>query len=108
MKTINFAKDFTDAPGGRYRTDGMSSAEEFRETILAPALKDAIQTQTELLVDMDGCFGFPWCFLEEVFGGLIRAGLRDFRHLMKIKSDEYPPMITIIWQFITDAESGII
>ena len=39
MKTINIANDFSVFPGGRYRSDGEFSGEEFRDNILITALQ---------------------------------------------------------------------
>jgi len=64
VKTIKFAEDFSDCPGGRYRRYGDFSGEEFRETILMPALN----THDVVVVQMDGVMGFPASFLDEAFG----------------------------------------
>ena len=63
-------------PGGRYRRDGPGSAQEFRDDLLVPALGD----HDRVKVVLDGAAGFADCFLEEVFGGLVREhGMdRDF------------------------------
>lgn len=70
---IRLAKDFTGRPGGRYRADGDFSGEEFRDALLVPAL----QTGKIVYVVLDGAEGYPKAFLEEAFGGLIRAGFSD-------------------------------
>lgn len=67
-KTINIAKDFSRFPGGRYRSDGPHSGEEFRDDVLAPALK----TGTSVILVLDGVAGLPSSFQEEAFGGLVR------------------------------------
>ena len=69
MKIINIAESFTDAPGGRNKTDGKYSGEEFREKFLEPAFDQ----QNEIItIELDGTFGYPPSFLEEAFGGLVR------------------------------------
>lgn len=69
MKSINIAKDFTRYPAGRFRTDGPYSGERFREDLLVPALK-----ATDIIeVELDGVAGYGSSFLDEAFGGLIRA-----------------------------------
>ena len=67
-KIINIATDFSRTPGGRYRTDGPSSGEDFRERILIPALEES----QSITVELDGTRGYPSSFLEEAFGGLVR------------------------------------
>lgn len=79
---IRLAKDFTGCPGGRYPEDGDFSGEEFREALLIPAL----QTGKIVYVVLDGAESYSRAFLEEAFGGLIRAGysaayLRDHLHV---------------------------
>jgi hypothetical protein len=69
MKTINVAKDYSRFPAGRFRTDGPYSGERFREELLAPALNAAEIVE----VNLDGVSGFGSSFLDEAFGGLIRA-----------------------------------
>lgn len=63
-KTIKFADDFSDCPGGRYQRYGEFSGEEFREKILRPA----IESHDLVVVQMDGVMGFPASFLDEAFG----------------------------------------
>ena len=67
---IRLAKDFSGRPGGRYRAGGDFSGEEFRDALLIPAL----QTGKIVYVVPDGAEGYSGAFLEEAFGGLIRAG----------------------------------
>jgi len=51
---------------------GAGSAQEFREDFLVPAFKQALEQQDRLNVDLTGCAGFSWPWLEETFGGLAR------------------------------------
>ncbi len=71
MTIINIAKDFARYPFGRYRTDGPYSGQRFREEFLVPALTDS---DTAVTVVLDGAIGMGSSFLEEAFGGLVRAG----------------------------------
>jgi hypothetical protein len=67
MRTIYFAQEFTDTPGGRYRAHGEFSGEQFREEILKPALN-----QNDLVIlNLNGAFGFPPSFIDEAFGILV-------------------------------------
>ena len=68
--TINLARDFTKFPGGRFRSDGPFSGEEFREDYLLPAL----QNYENVTVILDGVAGLPSSFQEEAFGGLVPTG----------------------------------
>lgn len=60
---------FSRTPGGRYRSDGKSSGQEFREDVLLPAL----DVYDEVVVDLDHVVGLPSSFAEEAFGGVVRA-----------------------------------
>ena len=105
--TLNFAEDFTDAPGGRDRESGPSSAEEFREEVLLPAYTRADELSCELLVDLDGIHGMASSFAEEAFGGLVRVEGCDkgrVQALLTLKSDEDPCLIEEINGFIADVE----
>lgn len=68
---INVAKDFSETPGGRYRSEGNYSAEEFLDAVLAPAYEKVLKNNEKLVVDFDGCYGVPVCFLAEAFSGLV-------------------------------------
>ena len=66
--TISIANTFSEAPAGRYVSDGPFSGERFRNEVLFPALN-----QFDLVeVNLDGTLGYGSSFLEEAFGGLIR------------------------------------
>jgi hypothetical protein len=66
--------DFTTTPGPRYRRQGKHSAEEFRKRHLEPAAAIAHRRGEKLRVNLDGTrYGCPIGFLEEAFGGLVRA-----------------------------------
>lgn len=61
--------DFTRYPGPRYKALGKNSGEEFREQFLIKALKD----DPEVTVNLDKVLGYGSSFLEEIFGGIVRA-----------------------------------
>ena len=71
MTTITVAKDFAQYPFGRFRTDGDYSGQRFREEFLEKELKRGADVVTVVL---DGARGLGSSFLEEAFGGLVRAG----------------------------------
>lgn len=67
-RVYRFAEEFTNAPGGRFEARSEKSGEEFRKSVLQPLLE---QNEHVTLV-LDGVFGFPPSFLDEVFGPLVR------------------------------------
>lgn len=69
MINLSVARQFSKYPGGRYIKISENSGEEFRERFLVPALK----ANERVLVELDGVVGYGSSFLEEVFGGIIRA-----------------------------------
>ena len=88
---IKFVDIYTDTPGARYRKDGKYSGEEFRDDILIPALIESLKRKEKLYLDLDGAYGYPTGFLDEVFGGLIRMNLfktRTIKEKLVIISDE--------------------
>ena len=69
---IKIADDYTDAPGARYKNQGPFPGEEFRDLLLYPKYMECLEKNEELVVDLDGGYGYGSSFLEEAFGGLIR------------------------------------
>lgn len=100
---LNLAKDFSPAPGGRYREDGPTSATAFRDDLLIPRLHEAIGAGEVLIVNLDGAIGVPSSFLEEAFGGLIRAdtGLDSQTIMQSVTVVAKDPNL---WPFMTLAE----
>jgi STAS-like domain of unknown function (DUF4325) len=106
-RTIHIANDFSRFPGGRYRTDGRFSGQEFREDFLEPAFA----RDQHVTVILDGVAGLPASFLEEAFGGLVRAGYsRDtLERRLEIRTStprlgRYPAMI---WEYIATAAGAL-
>lgn len=75
-KTISLVRDFTSAPGARFKWQGKYSGESLREDILQPALRVG-----EVIVDLNGALGLPPSFLDEAFGILLE---RDSESAWKI------------------------
>lgn len=69
MKTLSIARHFSRFPGARFKRISEYSGEEFRDSLLIPALSQ----DGKVIVDLDGVVGYGSSFLEEVFGGLVRA-----------------------------------
>jgi len=103
IKTIVVAKDFTDAPGARFRDDGPYSGQAFREDCLIPALEELGEDEI-LTIDFDGAYGYPPSFLEEAFGGLVRKYGDDkiFKKITFISKEE-PSQIEQIKRYIKNA-----
>lgn len=84
-KTIYIAKEYSETPAGRYKTDGNFSGERFREEFLYPALKENQLVE----VNLDEALGYGSSFLEEAFGGLIRVDglqLSEIENKLKVTS----------------------
>jgi hypothetical protein len=102
MKQINIARDFFDAPAGRFPEDGDYHGQRFREELLAPALRAG----GDVLIDMDATDGYGSSFLEEAFGGLVRlCGFTadDLHRRLHLKSDEDESFIEEVWDYIDSA-----
>lgn len=112
MKIV-IAKDFDPHPIGRYRADSNVSAQRFREEILLPKLKEAVEKNEQLDVIFDGVVGCGASFLEEAFGGLysaehIKIPLDKLKKVMNITSTKgyYGPYIEITWNYIENAAAA--
>lgn len=108
MKTIRVS-DFTTLPGPRYTTDGPHSGQEFRESYLKQAFREARAEGVKLLVDLDGAeFGYPASFLEESFGGLAREfGIAPVQEGLEFSSTDEPMLEGEIRAYIRNAmDSG--
>lgn len=101
MQVVVVAKDFSKYPAGRYKTDGPFSGEKFREEILLPLLEKG----DEFSINLDGTRGYGSSFLEEAFGGLVRAGYSkdQINKVMHIKSSLKSYLIEIA-EYINDAD----
>ncbi len=103
MKTI-FVKDFSEFPGPRFRSIGPDSGEEFRETVLIPAIQE--NGIENISVNLDGTCGYGSSFLEEAFGGLVRMKIIDRKQaselIANLVSDEDPSLIEEIKSYLLD------
>lgn len=70
QSVVNVSRDFSKYPAGRYLEDGPASGQLFRDKFLIPALKEF----RKLTIELDGTRGYGSSFLEEAFGGAVRAG----------------------------------
>ncbi len=104
MQVYRIAKEYTDAPGGRFQKDGNYSGEEFREIVLIPML-EKIPLGEKLLIDFDGAFGYPKSFLEESFGGLARKYTSKLvLEKLDFKSDDEPDVVKRVLRYINDVK----
>jgi hypothetical protein len=104
---ISIRKDFAVAPGFRLRVNGNHSGQEFREDILVPKLRAAIEAGEVLVVDLDGTAGYAPSFLEESFGGLIREEgftVAQLARFLDFNSTEEPQLIEETRKYIQDAK----
>jgi hypothetical protein len=96
---ISIRNNFSENPSGRYVTDGPNSGERFRDEWLLPALRNGVV----VTVNLDGALGYGSSFLEEAFGGLVRAGFKyaDLRAKLEIQSK-----LTVyknrVWRYIQE------
>ncbi|NNN28295.1 STAS-like domain-containing protein [Pseudomonas nitroreducens] len=103
MITI-YVKDFSEFPGPRKESVGPNSGEKFRDTVLLKALRE--HPDEEISVNLDGTAGYGSSFLEESFGGLIRAGVPYQRVIglcENLVSEEDKSLIEEIREYITEA-----
>lgn len=113
MNEFHVATDFSPYLGGRYRDDGEFSGEEFRDEHLLVLVENAIQSGRTIKIDFDGVLGMPTSFLEEAFGGMMRArpqwALSEVERAMKIEAPRSPrlkPFIELATQFLKRASKS--
>lgn len=86
---LKFIEDFTPYPGGRARSTGDNSAEEFYEDVLQKKFKQAIDEDKVLSIDLDGAAGYAGSFLDEAFGRLGHEfGLEECKKRLEIVGKE--------------------
>lgn len=108
---INLAERFR-FPGPRFIALGPQSGEEFKNYLIGELHKiypfgfnhfDK-NNSIKVIVNLDGTQGYGSSFLEEGFGGLIRAGIPyDLVKNIDIISDEEPELICDIKDYILKA-----
>jgi hypothetical protein len=92
MIEIHLAADFSRYLGGRYRTDGPWSGQQFRDDMLVPRFDEAHAQGAKLVIVLEGLAAVPSSFLEEAFGGLLRVrenlSLGDVESTLEITAAE--------------------
>lgn len=83
---IDVGKSYSRYPAGRFADDGPYSGEKFREELLLPPLRRGSRVE----VVLDNTAGYGSSFLEEAFGGLLRAGIAatDVSELLVLITDD--------------------
>lgn len=101
---LSIAKEFSETPGPRSRSEGDFSGEQFLEDVLAPRFEKARADGTRLKIDLDGTEGYATSFLEAAFGGLAREfGVREVLSVLEFKSDDEPYLVQEITTYINRA-----
>lgn len=100
IRIISVANDFSPSPAGRFVDDGPFPGALFRDTFLLPAM----QSDERVCVDLTGTELPGSSFLEEAFGGLVRAGFsEDFlRNHIEVQSPRESDSIRV-WRFVHEA-----
>ena len=107
MSLINISKDFSETPGARYIKEGNYSGEEFRNTLLEPKFKEALQNNEKLTINLVGGYGYPTSFLEEAFGGLARIySPEKVLPVLEFISYDEPSLIKEIEEYIKKSKDG--
>ncbi|WP_313001686.1 STAS-like domain-containing protein [Chryseobacterium gleum] len=105
MATL-YIKDFSTTPGVRSRDEGPYSGEEFRNTILEPAIRESLKSGEKIKVVLDGTLGYATSFLEEVFGGIVRSfGYDNIKRLIEVVSIQRPYYIDDVNEYMNDAKN---
>ncbi len=100
---LKFIEDFTPYPGGRSRSTGSNSAEEFYEDVLQKKFKQAVDEDKVLSIDLDGAAGYAGSFLDEAFGRLGHEfGLEECKNRLEFVSNEEPYLREDIFQSIEE------
>lgn len=103
---IKVATDFSETPGARFTTQGDYTGQEFRRTILIPAVKEAKETGEKIVIDLDGTYGYPPSFLEEAFGGLVREFPdEDFSNMFEFITFDEPSLVEKIAKYIKNGNA---
>jgi len=102
--TFSIANDFSLYPGPRKKNQGPHSGESLRVKIL----RLLRQSDSKIVVDLDGTSGMGSSFLDEAFGGLIKHENYTREELMRrleFRSTTMPTYLTIIQRSLDKAQA---
>lgn len=89
--------EFSRFPGGRLRSHGPKSGEEFREDILL----ELYDSCNSLTIDLTGAVGFGSSFIDESFGELGKKyGFENIKQKLTLIADDDPNLVPIVWSKI--------
>lgn len=102
---LNISKEFSKFPGPRFENEGKFSGEDFRENFLERKFAEALESNSILVVNLDGGAGYGTSFLEESFGGLVRKyqDIGLIKENIQFISKEEPYLIDDIFDYIDHA-----
>lgn len=90
---INIAKDFTEFPWARFKTDWEFSWQEFYEKFLMDINIDCVD---EIEIILDGTYWYPSSFLSEAFNCFYQKYKEKWWLKLKFVSREDPSLIDFI------------
>lgn len=87
MMIKKIATDFSKEPFGRSKEDGTYNGTRFREQFLKLWVKQSIELDEKLSIDLDDLdIPMTSSFMEESFGGMIRFGYVEKKQLLSLLS----------------------
>lgn len=82
MKLLNIGSEFSEVPSGRFRSDGKSSGETFREDLLRKKLESLESGEKLRIILDDKVEGYGSSFLVEGFAGIVKYGYMQNKELL--------------------------
>lgn len=101
IKTINVAKDFSEFPWARYRSDWEFSGQEFFEDYL-----DNTEEYEKIIVNLDWTYWYPSSFLSEAFCSYYKKYKQEWRDKLEFHSDEDPSLVDFINHLVMKDEKS--
>lgn len=97
MKTIKLS-DYTDAPGGRFISDGPYSGEWFVRDVIKPAYKDE-----PIELNFDGLYGITISFINQMVFELAKLiGVPKVKENIKIVCNDDPEIISCFYEYLAE------
>lgn len=89
MEPFNIGKEFSGVPSGRFRSDGKSSGETFREDFLRKKITELAPGEKLKIIIDDDVEGYGSSFLVEGFAGMVKYGYIQGKDLLSKIIIEY-------------------